>query len=152
MNPTLEDTLDLVIKNHKGQKDKQERPYIRHLLNVVSNLSIQKNVIYSYMRDDIIHVALLHDIIEDTTVDLDKLKELDYPESIIIAVDILTKPKKRISYLDYIYRIKESKVQFAVEVKKADLITNLSDIDKLEENDKQKRHHKYIAALAILNS
>lgn len=150
MNPTLENTLNLVLKNHKGQTDKQGRPYIRHLLNVVSNLNHPENPVLKYIDDNIIHVALLHDIIEDTTVNLEKLKELGYDEGIILAIDLLTKRSKT-SYFDYIFKIKQSQVLYAVEVKKADLFTNLSDIHKLSDKDRVEKHLKYTAALAMLN-
>ena len=69
-------------------------------------------------------VALLHDVVEDTTVMLDDLRQ-DFNENIVEAVDAISKREGE-RYWDYIARVKANKL--ATKVKLADLKHNLSTL------------------------
>ena len=62
---TLEDAIILASRSHAGQTDKLGEPYILHPIRVMSKLSDQTTRI----------VAVLHDVIEDTTVTIDEIRK-----------------------------------------------------------------------------
>jgi len=73
-------------KAHKGQKRKSGEPYIIHPLHVAYYLSEQK------ADEDSIIAALLHDVIEDTKVNVDEIKE-NFGETVTDIIEGLTKLK-----------------------------------------------------------
>jgi (p)ppGpp synthase/HD superfamily hydrolase len=51
-------------------------------------------------------VSVLHDIVEETDVTLEQLKELGYPDRIVEAIDYLTWRKEQETYDQYAQRLK----------------------------------------------
>lgn len=100
--------LEIAIKAHKGQVDKERVDYIKHPLKVACMVTSEKAKI----------VALLHDVIEDSEYTLEDLRNSDFTEEIVDAVSVLTKPKN-MSYNDYLNRVKGNRL--ARQVKLADL-------------------------------
>jgi (p)ppGpp synthase/HD superfamily hydrolase len=152
--PTLEDAVILAATAHKGQKDRADLPYILHPLNVMLGLdpSDEKALI----------VAVLHDVVEDTSVTLENLCEKGYSEEIVSAVEALTKKidpnaagtgfydeKGTEKYSHFIRRVKENPL--ATKVKIADLQHNadLGRLLKVEAYD-LKRLDRYNRALQFL--
>lgn len=78
---TLERAISLAAERHAGQVDKANAPYILHPLRVMLNVP------------DIEHkiVAVLHDILEDTTTTIDELYKLGFQTHLIDAIIALTK-------------------------------------------------------------
>lgn len=78
---TLELAISLAAERHAGQVDKANAPYILHPLRVMLNVP------------DIEHkiVAVLHDILEDTTTTIDELYRLGFQTHLIDAIIALTK-------------------------------------------------------------
>ncbi|AMN36765.1 MULTISPECIES: hypothetical protein [Clostridium] len=143
MGKSLEKQLEQAIKlasiKHYGQKDKANKPYIFHLLHVMNNLDDLNAKI----------VGVLHDILEDTDITRNDLLNYGFSEEIVIAVEILTKPKNQ-KYMDYIENIKSNTI--ARKVKLIDLKHNI-DLTRLSEiSDKDlKRNIKYLEAYKRLN-
>ena len=69
-------------------------------------------------------VGVLRDIVEETDVTLERLKELGYPDRIVEAVDYLTWRKEQESYEQYIQRLKLNPL--AASVKRADVEDRLT--------------------------
>jgi (p)ppGpp synthase/HD superfamily hydrolase len=139
-NPTLEDAIVLAANAHSDQKDRNDEPYIMHPLRVAAQL-------WDY---DERMVAALHDVIEDTDVTLDDLREAGYPDQIVDAVDAISKRKDVDEpYSRYIRRVKENPL--ATKVKIADLHDNasLGRLPKVEAYD-LKRLDRYNRALQFL--
>ena len=137
-NALLLKTLELVTKLFEGKTDKAGLPYYNHLLKVYANVSEYDEKI----------IALLHDVVEDTDITFDNLKEYGYPDSILEALKVLTK-KKGEYYPDYIERIIESNNIQAMNVKLADLKHNI-DINRIEKptiNDYERINKRYIPAI-----
>ena len=80
---TLERAIEIAVKAHAGQIDKAGEPYILHPLR----LMFAVNGDYNRM------VAVLHDVVEDTSVTIDNLKAEGFPSEVIEAVQALTKQK-----------------------------------------------------------
>ena len=86
-------TLEIVLKVFDEKVDKGGLPYYNHLLKVYGGVSSYQEKI----------IALLHDIVEDTDITYDDLKEFGYDNNIIDALKVLTKNKGEY-YPDYIER------------------------------------------------
>ena len=111
--PTLEDAIILAANAHKGQKDRNDEPYIMHPIRVMAQL-------WGY---DERMVAVLHDVVEDTPVTLDDLRKAGYPDHIVGAVDAISRRKDAgESFSQYIQRVKKNPL--ATKVKIADLGDN----------------------------
>lgn len=101
----------IAVKAHQGQVDKGGFPYIFHPFHVADQ-----------MLDEIsASVALLHDVVEDTSVTFDDLRKEGFPDSVLNPLKLLTHNKK-VPYFDYIRNIKSDPV--AIVVKLADLKHN----------------------------
>jgi (p)ppGpp synthase/HD superfamily hydrolase len=78
---SLEAAIALAHAAHAGQVDKLGRDYIQHPLGVMDLVStvLEKTV------------AVLHDVVEDSAVTLDDLRSQGFDETVVRAVDALTK-------------------------------------------------------------
>lgn len=111
----LEKAEKVARKAHEGQRRKNGESYSTHLELVVSQFD----------GDEFAQtVAWLHDVIEDTDVTAEELREHGFSEDVLKEVILLSKPRE-LSYQQYINRIKSSLI--AVKVKKADIVANLID-------------------------
>lgn len=80
---TLEQAIAFAAKQHAGQVDKANLPYILHPLRVMLNVpSIEHKII-----------AVLHDVLEDTETSIEDLQALGFQPDIIEAIVALTKQK-----------------------------------------------------------
>ncbi len=127
----LEKAIIIATKAHRGQKDKALKPYIFHPMRVMLNVSSEDEMI----------CAVLHDVIEDTTMTLEDLREEGFNESIINVLEILTK-KENESYDEYIERIIGNKIARIVKI--ADLKDNM-DLSRIKspDEDDYRRLEKY---------
>lgn len=78
---TLERAIVLAAEAHAGQIDKAGKPYILHPLRVMLAMDSEQAQI----------AAVLHDVVEDTTVTLADLQAAGFESAIIEAVQALTK-------------------------------------------------------------
>ena len=127
-------TLELVLRVFDDKVDKGGLPYFNHLFKVYEKVSDYNEKI----------VALLHDIVEDTDITYDDLKEFGYDNIIIDALKVLTK-KKGEYYPDYIDRIINSNDKLAMNVKLSDLKHNM-DITRIKNpniNDYERISKRY---------
>ena len=122
---------NIASKAHKGQKDKGGEDYFKHPLAVSNKLSGEKDKI----------VALLHDVIEDTDVTVNDLREHGFSYVVVFAVQVITK-KADEDYEEYLNRVKQNPI--ALRVKIADMEHN-SDISRIKNPTEKdlKRLEKY---------
>ena len=133
-NDLLFKTLELVLRVFDDKVDKGGLPYFNHLFKVYGGVSSYEEKI----------IALLHDIVEDTNITYDDLKEFGYDNNIIDALKILTKNKGEY-YPDYIERIINSNNKLALDVKLSDLKHNM-DITRIKNptvNDYERISKRY---------
>lgn len=134
-----EKAYEIAKRAHLGQIDKAGEDYIKHPEKVASFVN----------SDEEKAVAYLHDVIEDTELTLEDLREYGFSEEVLKAVDVITK-KKGQDYQTYLNSVKENKL--ARVVKLADLRHN-SDLTRLiniTEKDIE-RKEKYQKAIDFLN-
>lgn len=122
--PTFDNALKLATKCHKGIKRWNGDDYITHPIAVADKLTGNAKI-----------VAILHDVVEDTDMTIDKLRLLGYPDDILTALSLVTH-KPTMNYRDYILNIISSNNKTAILVKIKDLDHNLSDLNKGSRRDK----------------
>lgn len=137
-SPNLEDTIELVVRAHRGQIDKANEPYVLHPLRLMLTQPDEAGRM----------VALLHDVVEDTPITLDKLRSLGYSSEVVAAVDALTRRDAE-TYEEFIDRLAVDPL--ARRVKMADLRDNMNLRRIAEPTPKDHaRLEKYQRALAAL--
>lgn len=128
----LEDALEIALKAHKGQKDKAGRPYILHPIRLMMAVQTDEEKI----------VALLHDVVEDSSMTLKDLENKGFSSEIIDAVGLLTRRGTDESYEERIKKISTNPI--AIQVKIADLEDNMNIRRMISLTDKDlKRLRKY---------
>jgi len=130
--------LKLCFQAHKEQTDKSGTPYVFHPFHLAEQ-----------MEDEITTtVALLHDVVEDTSCTLSDLRDMGFPDTVLDAITEMTHDKS-VPYLEYVAKLKENPV--ARTVKLADLRHN-SDLSRLDVVDGKalSRVEKYRKAISIL--
>lgn len=135
MNEVFETALEIAIKAHKGQVDKNGVAYITHPLAVAAQLDTL----------ELKTIALLHDTIEDTDVTAEYLIERGIPKELVEVIQLLTKPEDE-EYESYLKRVRENPMVKAVKL--ADLAHNTSPERASGLNEKRKA--KYDLAKRIL--
>ncbi|MBX9879932.1 MAG: hypothetical protein K2Y22_15855 [Candidatus Obscuribacterales bacterium] len=108
----LEKAIAIAVEAHKGQKDKMGTPYVLHPLRMMCRMTTP----YEMMA------AVLHDVVEDTSVTLAQLKTEGIPEVVLDAIDRLSRREGE-SYDEFVQRILPSPL--ACRVKLADLEDNM---------------------------
>lgn len=135
--PTLEDTIAFVVDWHRKQRDKVGEPYILHVLRVTLKMN----------TDDERIVALLHDIVEDTSITSEYLtNNCLYPDHITYAVDCLTRRDGE-SYSTFIERCCSNDLTRGVKI--ADIEDHLEQ-DEITGILPERLRLRYQAALNIL--
>lgn len=136
----IEKAVLIAVNAHKGQVDKGGNPYILHPLRLMFSREDETEKI----------CAVLHDVIEDTDVTLDYLREQGFSKEVLSALDALTRRKDE-TYEEFIDRIIENKI--ACNVKLADLNDNmdLSRIKNPTEKDYERLEKYKKAKYKILN-
>lgn len=113
----LEKAIGLASNVHTGQVDKAGKPYILHPLRLMLMFNSEEEMI----------VAVLHDVVEDGGVTLAQLQQHGFSQSIVTAIDCLTRRDNE-SYEDFILRVKRNNL--ASKVKIGDIRDNL-DLTRL---------------------
>ena len=108
---TIEDALIIAATAHRGQTDKEKLPYILHPLRVMQLVRGPEAQM----------VAILHDVVEDTSVTLEDLRKAGFSETVLEALKLATHLPED-SYADYVVRLKPNPI--ARQVKLGDLQDN----------------------------
>ena len=138
---TLERAIELAVEHHKGQFDKAGKPYILHPLRVMMSVD----------KDDEKIVAVMHDIVEDTDITLDDLRNEGFSEQVISAIECVTKGEEE-DYDSFIERISHNPL--AIQVKLADINDNmdLSRLSNVTEKDLERVEKYKKAKEKLLNA
>lgn len=132
--------LRLAYAAHHGQVDKSGVPYIFHSIHLAEQMEDETSAC----------AALLHDVVEDTPVTLERLAR-EFPSEVVEAVRLLTR-EKGADYFEYVRAIRQNPVARAV--KRADLLHN-ADESRLAGctvplKTRERMREKYRRALEIL--
>ena len=132
--------LKLCFEAHREQVDKTGIPYVFHPFHLAEQ-----------MDDEISTVcALLHDVIEDTEITIEMLRQMEFPQEVLDVLRLLTHDPI-VPYMDYVKNISSHPI--AKKVKIADLRHN-SDMTRLNfvDDNAIKRNKKYEDALRLLTN
>lgn len=138
----------LVSRFFENKLDKGGVPYINHLYYVRDHVSDYYEKV----------IALLHDTVEDTSITLDALRYLEFPDLVIESIDLLTHRKtienKERDYLNYVKKILNSNNTYAINVKKADMEHNMDKtrLSKLDVATREKLVSKYEMAQNLIKN
>ena len=142
MDRTIEDAMLVALEAHRGQwyPSPEPEPFILHPVRVM--LGVQSRAAQI--------VALLHDVVEDSTITLVDLAERGFETATIRAVDCMTRRAGE-PYPDYIGRVATDTL--AREVKLSDLADNLANNRALPATpDNLARILRYEDALTVLTA
>jgi (p)ppGpp synthase/HD superfamily hydrolase len=110
----IDKAIAMAVKAHKGQVDKAGRPYILHPLRVA----------FKFTGDDEMYAAaVLHDVVEDSSVTIDNIFKAFSPY-VAQIVDSLTRREGEVYLTEFIPRCKLN--QAAAVIKIADIEDNLN--------------------------
>ena len=132
----IEKALKLILTHHEGQTDRAGKPYVLHPITVMT-----------YVETDVEKVvALLHDIVEDTDVTLDHVREI-FGDTVAEAVGLLTHLEGD-TYTQYVEKLAYHPI--ARKVKMADMKHNMDisripypkqkDFDRVRKYEKKLRY------------
>lgn len=116
----LATAIKLASEKFENKLDNGGKPYILHCLRVMMAVSI-------YNDEELMQIAVLHDIIEDSDVSAARLVHMEFSDRVVDAIIILTHSYGE-DYHNYIKRISLNKD--ATRVKLEDL------------KDNSKKYHK----------
>lgn len=115
---------ELAHANQVGTTRSPDEPYIEHPRRVASLIAKQTYINEEFKRD-CLTVAYLHDVLEDTDMTLDYLKENHLSQEQEAALIAITRIEGQ-SYLQHILDCKENPI--ARVVKQADLADKIGDL------------------------
>lgn len=127
--------MQLAFDAHKEQKDRSGLPYIYHPIHLAEQMDTEQSVC----------AALLHDVVEDSDMTLEDLRNAGFTEEIVAAVELLTH-RPGVPYLEYIERLRQSPL--ATRVKLADLRHN-ADLSRMDIIDSAAREQEELHRQAI---
>ena len=130
--------INIAYKAHDGQLDRSGIPYIFHPMHIADQMTTEETCI----------VAILHDVVEDTDVTLEELKEAGFGEDIIHAIDLLTH-RDGVPYLDYVRALKDDPIASVVKLADLNHNSDRSRLSVITKKDEQ-RFLKYQKAKEIL--
>jgi (p)ppGpp synthase/HD superfamily hydrolase len=140
----LELAIKWAVDAHADQVDKAGIPYILHPLRVMERVRVKSGGNPPY---DLLIAAVLHDVVEDTPITLDYIRE-NFGTRVAEIVDCLTRRRDPDeTYAEFIARCGQDPA--AALVKDCDLDDNLDRIEQLppKEQDIAKRYNKAKIAL-----
>ena len=118
---------------HQGQFRRDGKtPYIEHPAAVASRAP---------QSPESQAAAWLHDVLEDTEVTREELRDQGIPEDVVAAVEALTK-QDGLSYEENLQRVASNKIARGVKI--ADMLSNLAD------SPTENQIHKYARGLLLL--
>ena len=107
----IEKAVEIAAKAHAGVKDKQGKPYLLHPIRVMMGVEDEAAQI----------VAVLHDVVEDTSVSTDDIRAEGFSQEVIDALSLVTHRKDQ-PYSEYVIACKQNEI--ARQVKLSDLRDN----------------------------
>jgi hypothetical protein len=138
---TLQKAIEIAVAAHEGQLNKSGQPYVLHPLRVMLSLNTEEERI----------VGVLHDVVEDTPMTMEQLRQAGFSVRVMSALALVTH-EKGVPYAEYVVRCANNPIAKAVKL--ADLRDN-GGLDRalcrpeLLERD-LRRIHRYVLSYKFL--
>ena len=116
--PDTKKAMRLCFDAHKDQTDRSGLPYVFHPFHVAEQMPDEETTI----------VALLHDVVEDTSYTLDDLRAMRFEKEVLDALALMTHDRN-VPYMEYVAKLSGNEI--ARTVKLADIRHN-SDLTRLD--------------------
>lgn len=145
MSTLTDRARDIATRAHRGQTDKSGADYIDHPRRVAQRV---RHYATADQQDAAQVVAWLHDVVEDTGVTLDDLRE-DFPEDIVAGVDAMTRRPGEDGH-DYYRRVAAHPLARAVKQADLDDNTDPARTALLDEDTRVRLARKYAHAREVL--
>lgn len=129
----LEQAIKIALEVHSGQVDKAGEMYLLHPLRLM----------FKFQTEDERVVAVLHDVVEDGEITLENLKLLGFSDSVVNAIDCLSRRKDE-KYDNFISRLSINEIARRIKIEdiKDNLdLTRLNHIGEKELKRIEKYHH-----------
>ena len=134
----LEQAISIAVKAHAGQVDKAGQPYILHPLRLM----------LKFNSTDAMIVAVLHDVVEDSSITIQELEGFGFSDVVVDAVASLTR-KSGESYEDFVVRVSKNELARMVKIEDVKDNLNLTRLSTITDKDLV-RIQKYHSALMVL--
>ena len=113
--------IEIAVAAHSGQTTRDGQPYILHPMWVMDKVR--------HLGPEFMIVAILHDVVEDTAITIEFLREEGFSEEILLALNHLDMRER--DYIGNIVQLSEN--EYATQVKLRDIehnskITRLKDL------------------------
>jgi len=122
MSPSFEDTVRFIQQAHEGQTDRQGEEYWKHPVQVAATVAS----LFNGTLDEQL-AALLHDVIEDTSVTEQDLAERGYSPETIEIVKWVSRDKSSGTYIEWVQNMAQRAPVGALKVKLADNMSNMRE-------------------------
>jgi (p)ppGpp synthase/HD superfamily hydrolase len=110
---TFEKAVEIAARAHAGVKDKQGKAYLLHPIRVMLGVADETAQI----------VAILHDVVEDTSVSMDDVRAAGFSVMVTDALELVTHREDQ-TYAEYVIACKTNPI--SRQVKLSDLRDNAS--------------------------
>ncbi len=129
----IERAIQLALDTHKGQQQRNGAPFILHPLYVMQQ--VKGEVLQT--------AAVLHDVVEDSSLTLEELKKKGFSDEVVELVDAMSKRPDE-DYEQYIQRL--ARTPAAIPIKLADLRHNMDALRLVDFTEKDglrfQRYHR----------
>lgn len=144
--PMTKKAIKLMYGKHKDQLDKSGIPYVFHPFHVAEQMEDESTTI----------VALLHDIVEDSDMTFDQLKEEGFSDEVLAALRVMTH-NSGVNYYDYVKKLGTNPIARIVKIKDLEHNMDISRLDKITDSDferinKYQRCYEYLKQLELTES
>jgi (p)ppGpp synthase/HD superfamily hydrolase len=137
----LYQAIKLAKKAHETQLDREGKPYFFHPITVMAMLDTEEEMI----------VGVLHDVVEDTPVTLEDLREAGASEEIISAVDAISKRNEE-DLETYWARVKANPLARRVKLMDATHNADSRRLAQFESEDKREKFRiKYATIIDLMS-
>lgn len=133
MKNMLGKAIAITAEAFKDKKDRGGQPYILHCLEVMNGVK--------HLGEEVMCIAVMHDLIEDTDYNVSDLEEMGFPERVVKGVKFLTRLPQD-SYEFYIKVLSLNEDARAVKLKDLEHNSNPLRLKRVNEKD-LKRIEKY---------
>lgn len=134
MPKSLARAIRIASEAHENQIDKSSEPYVLHVLRVMMNVGNNKSLMAA---------AVMHDVLEDSSITSKDLERFHFSEEIIQAVESVTHDKNRQSYEDFIEQVKKNRWGCIIKMKDIEDNTSSQRLQQLDMETMKRLLGKY---------
>lgn len=129
----MDKAIQIAVQAHAGQMRKNGTPYILHPLRLM----------FKQESEELMTLAVLHDVVEDTAITIEDLQQEGFPETVIKALKLLTHDDDT-PYETYIEQIASNPMARAVKLADLEDNMNLRELPEITQHDLERtaKYHK----------